>query len=341
MIGVLGFASAFFLIGIIQHFGYTGTTPIHPITLAEWKSFKSKFIKTSLKDTIPGSPYYLVDGEPEKTTQTVKFDARLTQILQYLAKDKSGTDAQTCGTNRAHESLSLSNKSPVSCISDLSHPSTSVRSSSTVCRGVGLRIVSADRIKCTKVCYTTTPPTVTAFNPPGFEIPLGIDDVNAIKADLPVPADCQVYCAVDYYPIIPTDITPRPEELVPPLVNNKIKLLDPSVLGGFLYQEPFFSEAVEKAAIYKTAQIAYELMNVDSKNCDSSSGNVGNKRKIPYTVIFPNWVHSSSEFSDNDMPQFFLNEGKKEFPFNLQVVSPLAGETYDPALNTIGLHFNY
>jgi len=344
-----------FLMGIAQNFGYTGTTGLHSMSVADWDAFKSKLFQSDATSAKRGAPYYFSGTKkaPTVSGKSVVFDVRLTKILQYLSE---GTDSPKCGTTGRHEQIGLSiDASPAS---DLSHPVTNAQSSSTVYRGVGVRVVSADRIKCTRVTpYPPdflTPPIAVSFNAPGFAIPL---DGKSIEIKPPVPANSRVFCAVDYYPrdpvyhLQPADIT-DPRDLTPPRSASIIGLLDPSHAPGslgtaddyFNYDDyagfAEFNEKVPKAGIYKTAQLAYEIMHADDAGCDTKEGNKENKRIIPFTVIFPEWVWSDRGFADKGLVTFFLNLSKKSFPFFLQGESPTAGMAYDPLLK-IGLHFNY
>lgn len=348
-----------FLMGIAQNFGYTGTTGLHSMSVADFDAFKSKYFQNDSAAAKRSAPYYFAGPKKELTVsgKSVVFDVRLTKILQYLSE---GTASPKCGTTGQHEQIGLSiDASPAS---DLSHPITNAQSSSTVYRGVGVRVTSADRVKCIQVCPNPAsgPNIVTLFNPPGFNIPL---DGKEIENKPSTAAGCSVYCAVDYYPngtLYGGNITPAdPREMIPPQAAAELQLINPSspinpaglvcsgfmpcVPGDFSYDSPAFAnfnKASKWAGIYKTAQLAYEIMHADDAGCDTKTGNKENKRIIPYTVIFPYWVWSDSNFADKGMVSFFLNLSKKSFPFSLQPESPTAGLSYDPLLK-IGLHFNY
>lgn len=347
-LGFLAVSGIVFLMGLAQNFGYTGTTGLRSMSVADFDAFKSKFFQTDASAAKRGAPYYFSGAKKSPTVdgKLVIFDVRLTKILQYLS---DGSNSSKCGTTGQHEQIGISiDASPAS---DLSHPLTNAQSSSTIFRGVGVRITSADRVKCIQVCPNPLggPKIVTLFNPPGFNIPL---DGKPIENKPPVAPSCQVYCAVDYYPNgleyggNATPVT-DPRDAIPPQVATVLRVLNPSnslgLAGDFLYDEPSFSgfdAAVKKAAIFKTAQLAYEIMHADEAGCDSKDGNKENKRIIPITVIFPEWVWSSNDFADKGVVTFFLNLSKKSFPFFLQNESPTAGMAYDPLLR-IGLHLNY
>jgi len=341
----LAVAGIVFLVGIAQNFGYTGTTGLRSMSSADWNAFKSKLFQTDATIAKRGTPYYFSGSKkaPTVSGKSVVFDVRLTKILQYLSE---GTDSPKCGTTGQHEQIGLSiDASPAS---DLSHPVTNAQSSSTVYRGVGVRVTSADRVKCIQVCPNPYGPNiVTLFKE--FNIPL---DGKSIENKPPVAPSCRAYCAVDYYPNgldyggNATPVT-DPRDAIKPQVASEIQVLNPSKLlgiaGDFAYDEPAFTSfdsAVKKAAIFKTAQLAYEIMHADDAGCDTKEGNKENKRIIPFTVIFPEWVWSNPDFSNNGMVTFFLNLSKQSFPFFLQNESPTAGMAYDPLLK-IGLHFNY
>jgi hypothetical protein len=265
--------------------------------------------------------------------------------LTYLsgASVTSPDCGETIGGKLQHEALGLKTTVDTGTLSDLSYPSTNARSGSTVYRGVGVRITSADRIKCTQICPNPSgPPTYTAFHVPGYVIPLGAG--GKINPTDIVPPNCQVMCAADYYPPgnAPVAGVTDSRELIQPLVKTELASLVPP---PFLYDPEAgfssFNAGVTKAAVYKTSELAYELMNVDNKGCASSSGNSGNQRMIPYTVIFPNWVYINDDFTNNGMVPFFKNLAPTKFPFSLQPESPLAGLAPTDPLLTIGLHFNY
>jgi len=358
MIGILSLGVVVFLIGIVQNFGYTGTTPVRKMLETDWNSFKSKTVAPDESGAKAGSPFYFTGEEPIVEGGAANFDSRLAKILTYLAGDHTSS-TPACGFAGQHEAIGIS--IDASQKSDLSHPQTTVESTSTLFRGVGLRFAFADRVKCIQVCPNPTGPNiVTLFNSPGFNIPL---DGKPIQGKPAGAAGCSVYCAVDYYPngvLYGGNPTPAdPRDLVPPRSALELQLLNPSnplntlglacsgflpcAPGDFSYDSPAFSnfdKATRWAGIYKTAQLAYELFHVDDKGCAAKDGNTGGKRMIPYTIIFPEWVWSSSGFSDNDIVKVFNDLAEKSFPFSLQSESPLAGTAYDPLL-TIGIHLNY
>ena len=336
-LGVLSVGGVVFMIGMAQNFGYTGTTPLRPMSVKEWNDFSSKVVAPSSADAKKGKPYYFVDKTPEIKGEVVQFDSRLTKIFNYLAKaDKK----QTCGTTKQHESLGISTEAPE--ISDLSYPSTNARSASTLFRGVGVRVSSADKMKCTKRCTDPATGIVTYLPFAKFDIPL---DGKPVTRTEPVPPNCVVYCAVDYYPdghLFPPGMADI-DEIAQPQVASIIAKLDPSRTSFIFYNYPTadnFDDSMNQAGIYKTAQLAYEIMHTDDAGCDAKEKNTGNMKIIPYTVIFPEWVWSSSSFADNNMTDFFKKLAEDVFPFYLQDESPAAGITHDPLL-VIGLHLNY
>lgn len=191
----------------------------------------------------------------------------------------------------------------------------------------------------------------------------------------------QVKCAVDFFPNPgPVEIVDAPpdeklplSELTPSKYDSDALRAKSTVLNPEVFDAPpgmppldLSSEHVSKSAVYKIAQLALQLLATDEKECESKivtnprpseackanapNGNVGNCRNIPYTIIFPQWVAKEmfgsgvwtnfmriarGEYPNANDPEY------KGFPYNLQDESPTAGISYDPVLDTQGLHFNY
>lgn len=340
MLGILSLGAVVFLLGIVQGYGYTGTTPIRKMSDDDWKSFADKYVASNSDAAKYGTPYFFEGAEPASKDGAVTFDQRLGKILSYLSSSRDSSQKK-CGISGQHEVIGLSIEADKT--SDLSHPITNAQSASTVYRGVGVRITSVDRIKCTQICPNPLGGiTYTPFSPPGFLIPL---DGKKIKRTQPVPTGCTVECAVDYYPygafFAPGLVSAR--EIIPPSVPLEIAILNPTLTSYVTYNYPGpddFDRVAHQAGIYKIAQIVYELMHADDKGCQSEDGNRGGKRLIPYTVIFPDWAWSDANFSKEGLPKLFLDLATKSFPFSLQSESPTAGIAYDPLLSQ-GLHLNY
>ncbi len=306
-----------FCIGLMGNFGYTGTTSLRSTKpdSSEWKALESATGGST------GSPIVWDGDLPQKQSDTIKFDSRLVNLLVYLSKVSSAD----CGSNKAHEYIAL-DATVDDDVSDLSYPTENLPSSSTISRGVGVRVTSLDRIKCTQVCTNEPPRT---FNDPGYPISLKYSDL--IEPEDFVQANCRVTCAVGYYPLAPVDALAS--DLVEPTYAGDISKYDP---GIFDYSQ--IKEASRKAAVLKSAQLGYEILNVDQAGCYSDSVREGNERMIPTTMIFPQWVQGVLK---DDWQKVFLTLASKRFPYNFQSDSPTAGLSYDPFLNNEGLHINY
>jgi hypothetical protein len=184
--------------------------------------------------------------------------------------------------------------------------------------------VAADEIKCTIICEDGIPHV--------FDQKLiALSQSKTLSPDKPYDqTKCHVTCAVDYYPYNPVDAPA--DEIIPPVTAQMISSYNP---GEFDYQT--IAENGKKAAVYKAAEIGYELMQIDEAGCEKEVRNTGFNRAIPTTIIFPRWIMSRM----GDGWQKFLDLGRLRFPYNFQKSSPLAGLTYDPLLNEDGLHLNY
>jgi len=308
-----------FMVGLMNLFGYTGTTLLRPVkeSSSVWQNLKALF---SEYGGVKGKPYYWEDGNaPTVSGGVVHFDERLIKSLTYLSRAKEAK----CGWNGTHEKIGLLVSAEAT--SDLSYPPQDLPVPSPLYRGLGLRIAGADRIKCTLQCPDRPP---VKFNAPGDEISFHYQ--NAIKPEEPVPGNCRVICAVDYYPANPLDALP--EETTKPASVDELEGLNP---GEFDYKE--IEEKSRQAAVYKTAQTVYELLSADKPGCDSPEANLGNKRIIPTTIIIPQWIQKEL----GDTWAKLLEAGRGQFPFNFQDSSPTAGLSYDPYLNLQGVQINY
>jgi hypothetical protein len=319
----LFFASAYFLTGLIQTVGFFGTTSLRSVSEKDkaWTDFNKLF------GSKKGAPYSWLNGtSPEVGYSIVKFDKRLIRALTHLS-EKSPT---SCGWSGQHEDLQLSVEAPE--MSDLSSPADSLRSASTVKRGVGVRITSADKIKCTKIPRNDKCDTKIPMQPEKFEeksIPLVVNKV--LKPDKPYnTVNCEVICAVDYYPGNPVDASV--EEKTKPTTLSNIAGLEP---GEFRYEQ--ITSAAKEAGIYKTALLAYELMAIDDPDCETKGGNEGYKRVIPTTLILPKWTTDKMDDVWEDLRSFAVSQ----FPYQFQKKSKLSGLSNDALLDEKGLHFNY
>lgn len=311
------------MVGLIQSVGFFGTTSLRSVSekSKEWTDFNKLFKSEK------GAPYSWLDGvSPEIGYSIVKFDKRLIRALSYLS-EKNQT---SCGWSGQHEDLQLSIKAPET--SDLSSPPDNLRSNSTVSRGVGVRISSADKIKCTKIPRNKYCDTKIPMQPEKFDeksIPLVVNKVLEPDKSYNT-VNCEVLCAVDYYPGNPTDSSP--EEKTKPAVASNIASLDP---GEFQYKQ--ISSSGKKASVYKTALLAYELMTVDDRGCEVDEGNEGYKRVIPTTLILPKWATDKMGDVWSDLKALAV----KQFPYRFQKQSQFSGLSHDPLLDEKGLHFNY
>ena len=314
------FALAYLMVGLIQSVGYFGSTSLRSVSASDkvWTDF------TGLFKSKKGAPYSWLNGtSPEISYGIVKFDKRLIRALTYLS-EKNPT---SCGWSGHHEDLQLSIEAPEK--SDLSTPPDNLRSASTIDRGVGVRVVSADRIKCTKIPRTKH---CDAQQPVKFDeknIPLLVNQL--LKPDKPYDRlNCEVICAVDYYPRSPIDASA--EDTIKPSVLSDLSNLDP---GEFPYEQ--ITQAGKEAGVYKTALLTYELMTIDDPGCEVSSGNEGYRRVIPTTLVLPKWA---TDKMGNLWPKL-EDFAKTKFPYRFQETSPLSGLSNDVFLDEKGLHFNY
>lgn len=309
---------------MIQSVGFFGSTSLRSVSASDkaWTDFQGLFSSTK------GKPYsWQNNKKPEIGYDIVKFDKRLIRALTYLA-DPNQT---SCGWNGQHEKITLSVED--TAMSSLSPSPDNLPSTSTIDRGVGVRITSADEIKCTKVplnkyCTTKVPMQAEKFEVANKAIPLVVNKV--LSPDEPYDRiNCKVTCAVDYYPGNPLDAL---GENTAPSINGTINSKNP---GEFEYED--IAENGKKAGEYKTALLAYELMTIDDKGCETSDGNEGYKRIIPTTLILQKWVTDKM----GDLWKGFETLAETKFPYRFQINSRLSGLSNDPLLDEKGLHFNY
>jgi len=320
-----GFAFIYLLIGLIGSVGFFGTTPLHPVSAKsdEWKGFQS------LWGAKKGKPYSWKDGrEPSVDGGIAKFDRRLVEALTYLASNNK----TKCGWDGQHEQIVLSLDAPV--VADTSKPPENLTSNSTVNRGVGVRVDSADKIKCTRV---PRPNGNRLCTPDGLPKKFKTERIPLVLNKLVTPdlagldlVNCEYTCAVDYYPNDPTDA--MPQEKAKPSVVPLVADLDP---GLFSYLD--ITDNAKSAAIYKTALIIYELLSIDDPNCQSVSGNLGWQRLIPTTIIVPKWISDKM----GDKYKEFISLGVAKFPYQFQIKSSLSGLSLDFRLDNKGLHYNF
>ncbi len=325
LIALVVFALVYFLVGLIQSVGFFGTTSLRSVSQNEstWRDFEGLF------ESRKGAPFSWQDGKkPPVDYGIVKFDKRLIRALSYLSKSKP----TSCGWNGQHEDLQLSINAPE--VSDLSYSFDNLPSSSTVSRGVGVRIASADKIKCTLKPNSDKCPTKVPLQSEEFDeqaIPL----VAGKNLEIKKPYDrlnCEVICAVDYYPD-PLSPTGTLNGSAKPTLQSDVGNLNP---GEFPYEQ--IVSAGKKAGVYKTAQLIYELMTIDDPGCETRDGNKGNERAIPNAIIAPKWVTDKMSDFWNELTGGFASS---KFPYRFQEKSPLYGLTNDYKLDNKGLHFNY
>lgn len=327
VLGLLVVSGSFFLVGMLHSLGYQGTTNLRRVDQdsVEWQNFVSS------EGTERGKPFQWKNGvEPRVENGKIMFDTRMVRALTYLKNDKG----DTCGGKRGHELLELDVSSPVK--SDLSVPTWKTRPVSTIYRGVGVRISKADYIKCTiepedsshpELCPSA--PTKRTFEK--YAIPLLAPDVTHLTAVPPSPG-CKITCAVDYYPGSPpvTD----PAEANKPTYSTAVTSLVEEI-KPFPIQE--LSSKGAQAGVFKSIQLAVELLNIDSPECENRDGNEGSKRLVPLTLIEPAWVVKKLGNSWDKM----IETAKVKLPYNFQTGSPLAGLCADELLDLKGFHFNY
>lgn len=343
-LGLLGFSAIFFLVGLLNSLGYNGTTALRPIdkNSSDWKIFLQSF-PTSEKDPHVGAPFVWKDDiKPmDKGDNLVNFDKRLVRAFEYL-KNANNKNPQICGWSGQHELINIdvgaSNE-----WSEYSVPEDKSTPLSTIYRGVGARIFQADYIKCVEfqnpvslsaggVCSEAPTPRKWPENSPGFAIPLASN--NPIDSTLPYDkANCLVQCAIDFYPPVLGD----PVESNPPTYNPQIVQLagfDPKVT---IFPYESIGDMTKKAGLLKTLLLAFEMMHIDDKGCESAGGNTGFNRIIPISMIMPSWVEDSLGAGWSQL----IDMAQKEFPFGFQQSSKLAGLAADPILSRLGIHLNY
>jgi len=320
----LVFGLIMLLLGLAQLAGYMGTTTLRAMETGSttWRDFTALFSQEGVK----GAPYDWVGDPPMETSSTVKFDSRAVEALTYLSE----ANDTSCGWSGQHESIGLWTDQTTTN-SDLSHPPENLPSTSTLYRGVGVRITGADRVKCTihpltDRCSVALPQTFDKKN-------ISFASSDLMKPDKPYDAaNCQVLCAVDYYPLFPSDAPP--EETVAP---QDAPFITDKGLNPGVFDYLTIMEGGQRAAIYKLTQIAYELMQIDEAGCLAPQATTGSDRRIPRTIIFPDWVVRGLGNTWTDL----LSLARTRFPNSLQTSSPLAGLSYDPNLDGQGLHLNY
>lgn len=264
-------------------------------------------------------------------------------------------------------------------LSDLSKVSGS--STSTLSRGTGARFSESGYMRCSWFySRDMCPNNLLADNMwhiyGQYKIlldnqfnPLTVGSIPPDKpyiSSLPFQPQCsrQIQCAVDNFPSTGTVLEEaddlmnlREKNIVLPLGENnprkfdsdKIAPLNPNVfdvqpqtMPQVLPEIVAISGQAQQAAAYKAAQLGLELLTIDNAGCEKPAANVENQRNIPTTIIFSKWI--ADIMDENKVWANFMTIAKSSsgFPYNLQTESPLAGLSFDSALNNIaGVHFNY
>lgn len=325
LVGYLIVALVIFFVGLVCNFGYTGTTSLRAINLNDegpyvdanyWRAFYP-ILFTAQK----GKPYIDKDGKINKKLgeankdkkNVLDFDKRLVRELIYLAKGSDKND-QKCGwnglNNSQHDRIVLQIEGEA-----LSNPSTNLPSSSTLTRGVGVRITEADNIRCSykrKLDPDKDPRCNGKWYVYNEHNILFSDSSKHFRSAgqsrttiCPEEPKLIVECAVDYFPHEAVD-APDGQKL--PEVQPFIK--DNPIIAGLNPKIFEMSEIVDKsreAAVYKIAQLGLQLLATDEAGCENKTasiwpskvceenarkgkGNEGNCRNIPYTIIFPLWA---------------------------------------------------
>ncbi len=328
----LALSLVLFVVGLLNSIGYQGTTNLRKTKDSpEWQNLMNS------EGGERGKPFvWKGDTKPTMADGVAMFDTRLVSVLGYLKNTKTG---ENCGWKNGHERLKLDINS--SEYSDLTVPPWKTVPPSTLYRGVGLRIVEADYIKCTiepvaDPKYCPEAPQPMAFKGADGQIkkpiPLTDPTVSSLSPD-PHPPGCKVTCAVDYYPNNPTDVVDAIDKTEPFYSTTLTSLVRP--IGTFPIES--IKEKGAEASVFKAAQLVIELMNTDEPGCENPKGNSGFQRLIPITLITPNWIVKEL----GDSWQTMRTAAKAKFPFNFQPGSPLAGLSMDPLLDRKGLHLNY
>jgi len=315
-----GAVALYLLVPLIQSVGYFGTTSLRPVAQSQpiWKNFLTLFGGSKTR------PYIWKNSRgPEHENDIIKFDKRLIRSLDYLKKVTN----TGCGWDGEHIIVRLDTDAPKE--TDLTTPPYNLPSGSTVNRGVGVRVDLADQVRCSIKYICTPDPNWYRF----LERNIPFAKSKTVCSDNPCPPQpsCTlVDCAVDYYPHYPVDVP----------ICDKTPLNDAPLLAklnpGIFPYNAIIPKGKE-AAVYKAAQIAYQLMSIDKNGCETAQGNRGYKTNIPLQIIFPAWIQRAmgntwQELSAYHTDNFSLLSLKK---------SKFAGTAYDPKLDEKGLHFNY
>ena len=347
-LGLLGAGVIFFLIMALGSLGFMGTTSTRLTSEANWQKFYSTYISsgTASKD----QPYQIIDQPSDWPRETsdkmVYFDRRLISFLTYLAKGPATVGTcpswpQGAGDPRA-DVIKLSVASAVN--SDLYYPADNMPSVSTIYRGVGLRIVGMDKVKCT--AYFPNPalsdPCSKPIEKKFQEFDIVFDPGKNYLSPQPTsPAPtgtCRpTLCAVNRYPDNPIDEpdanekdaqTYNPQEKSEPWGN----LMPPDT---FVYDPASMKDVARQAAVYKMTELVYQIFAIDEAGCATTDGLRGYKKITPYSVVIPQWA--ADEMKKANLPgksTTVWNDLKdlagKSYVVNLQKNSPLAGLYWDP-----------
>ena len=351
-LGLLALGIVFFLVSALGSLGFMGTTQTRLIKESDWNSFNSTYFSTN---TSKGQPYEIIDRPdnwPRETSdKMVYFDKRLVALLTYLAKGPAASGGcpnwpAGSGDPRA-DKIKLSVASQVN--SGLYHPVDNLPSVSTIYRGVGVRVVGMDKIKCT-VYYPDPNPAVACLKPiekKFQEFDIVFDPAkNYLSPQPSAPAPTGVckptLCAVNRYPDKPdgTDANEQNAEIYNPLEKNEAwgNLLPPDT---FAYDPSGMKDIARSAAIYKMTELVYQMLSIDKSGCADEDGLRGYKKITPFSIVLPQWVVCGEKSGEGLMnakvpgsTQSVWNNLKelagKSYVINLQKNSPLAGLYWDP-----------
>lgn len=383
--GFLLIALVIFFVGLVFNFGYSGTTSIRAMSINDspdrenWNKFMGLFgpAKGKPYDPTANATLEALQKKVDPQKDIVGYDRRLVRELTYLASGNQQN--QKCGWNGLFNSqhdrlvlqtdnVSSDNSNPQG--TDTSKPSANLQSSSTLKRGVGVRINGADYVKCSYQKRLDPQNNCDNFWRKYGQYPILFSSSSRFYGEsiLPQPVispQCtieRIACAVDYYPNLPSaaDIAPgeqlngaNPQTSDVNIISNLNPAVKDDFLTGLSIDDGKLRDFARQAAVYKIAQLTLQLLATDEPGCENSAGNIGNQRNIPFTIILPQWAAKvirntqSKIVKDNFVWFDFLNIASGQFPgymglpYNLQTESPTAGISFDDRLNTQGLHFNY
>jgi len=314
--------------------GYFGSTGLRLTNKNDFSKLNSNQVQT---DTIsardPGSGpnaanpivYSASADKPRIEGNTIHIDSRINKLFNdYLANPNVLDSAKK---PFAHEFIDV--KTTDSKFSSLSQLPLHQPSISTLYRGVGIRVIGLDRVKCSwrRIDKDDNRCPVNWQPYKQYPILFSSDSIDIISveaaADASVITGCLTACSADYFPNVesaPEDKTPNQKRQPGVSDINNIKSL------------------LSEAAIYKMSMLTWELLSADDK-FDSQSENLGYQKIVPYQIIVP---QSLLQNIGNDW-KTFVQKAQNSYVLKMQSRLSLGGLAFDPLLDTPvkAIHFNY